>query len=233
MGMTMRALRYFALPALMLCALGALGTARAQTETWELGKHYFQIEPPQPGTLGDKIVVTEVFSYGCPACNLAYPHIDALRKKLPANAVMDFVPASFNPSEDWPMFQRAYLTAKALGIADRAHDAMFDAVWKTEQLAILDKSSGRLKQPLPSLEDAARFYSQYGVSVADFLATANSFTINTRIKQADAYIKACGVDSTPTLVIGGKYRLTVKSAGDWDKFERLALELVQRVANGK
>ena len=37
---------------------------------------------------GDKVEVTEVFSFGCPACNAAYPHIDKLKKDLPPNAVM-------------------------------------------------------------------------------------------------------------------------------------------------
>ena len=34
------------------------------------------------------------------------------------------------------MLQRAYFTAQALGIAERTHQAMFDAVWKTGELAM-------------------------------------------------------------------------------------------------
>jgi hypothetical protein len=42
---------------------------------------------------------------------------------------------------------------------------MFDAVWKTGQLAIADPTTSRMKNPLPSLEDAAHCYSQLtGVS---------------------------------------------------------------------
>ncbi len=80
--------------------------------------------------------MTEVFSYGCPACNFAYPCVDKIKKNLPANALMNYVPAAFNANEDWPMFQRAYFAAQALGIADKTHDAMFDAVWKEGSLAI-------------------------------------------------------------------------------------------------
>ena len=36
---------------------------------WIEGKHYFRIDPPQPTSHPGKIEVTEVFSYGCPACN--------------------------------------------------------------------------------------------------------------------------------------------------------------------
>ena len=57
-----------------------------------------------------------------------------LRQSMPPNVVVDYVPASFNLAEDWPMFQLAYETAKALGVADQTHDAMFDAVGRRASL---------------------------------------------------------------------------------------------------
>ena len=203
---------------------------------WEAGKHYFVIDPPQrsEGTAG-KIEVTEVFSYGCPACNFAHTFIAKIAKGLPANAVMTFVPASFKPNEDWPMFQRAYLTAQSLGIADKAHEATFDAVWKPDApLAIMNADGRSLKNPLPTIEDAAKFYAKYGVKAEDFVGTANSFTINTKMKQADAFVRNTGTDSTPTIVVGGKYRLTYVSAGsDWNLMEQLIHYLIQQAASGK
>jgi thiol:disulfide interchange protein DsbA len=213
-----------------LAVFSAAAVAQGAPTQWEAGKHYFVIDPPQPTQTPGKIEVTEVFSYGCPACNFAHTYIDNLRKHLPANAELDFVPASFNPGEDWVVFQRAYLTAKALGIAEKSHDAMFDAVWKTRELGIYD-ANNRIKNPLPSIEDVAKFYTQYGVKPEQFVATANSFTINTRMKQADAYVKATGVDQTPTIIVNGKYRLTTVSAGGgWDKAEDLVLYLVNKEA---
>lgn len=212
--------------AAVLALVGTAASAQTPAPQWQAGKNYFVIDPPQPTQSGDKIEVTEVFSYGCPACNFAHTHIDALRKHLPANAQMDYVHASFNKAEDWEVFQRAYYTAKALGVADKAHDAMFDAVWQTRELAIYDNNN-RIKSPLPTIEDIARFYAKFGVQPADFVATANSFTINTRMKQADAYVKATATDQTPTIIVNGKYRLTTVSAGGtWDKAEQLVLFLV-------
>ena len=231
--------KLFGIFAAALVIAGAVsGTASAQAPAateWELGKHYFAIDPPQPTTTGDKIEVTEVFSYGCPACNFSYPALDKMRKELPPNAEMTYVPASFHPEEDWVVFQRAYLTAKALGIADKAHDATFDAVWKSGELQTMDKATNRIKSPLPSIEDVAKFYAtKFGIKAEDFLATANSFTINTRMKQADAYIKAAGVDQTPTIIVNGKYRLTAPSAGgDWAKAEQLVQFLVKKESGGK
>ena len=224
--------------AALLVAGNFSGAVQAQPTAaptpWEAGKNYFIIDPPQPTSSGDKVEVTEVFSYGCPGCNYAHTYIDQLKKHLPPNAVLDYVPASFNPSEDWVMFQRAFYTAKALDLVEKTHDAMFDAVWKSGELAIYDKGTNRVKQPLPSIEDAAKFYAKFGVSAADFIATANSFSINTRMKQADAYVKACGVDVTPTIIVNGKYRLTAASAGgDWGKTEQLVLYLVHLESSTK
>ena len=230
-------IRFSYIAALAVAGFAFASNASAQMASapaeWKEGTHYFAIDPPVPTTSGDKIEVTEVFSYGCPACNFAYPHIDKLKKDLPPNAVMNYVPAAFNPAEDWPMLQRAYLAAKALGIAEKSHDAAFDAVWKSGELETMDKTTNRPKQPLPSIEDAAKFYAKFGVKPEDFLATANSFTINTRIKQADAYVKAAGVEQTPTIIVNGKYRLTVNSAGDYDKAEQLVLFLIRKESGGK
>ena len=194
------------------------------------------IDPPQRSeNATGKVEVTEVFSYGCPACNFAHTFIAKIAKGLPPNAVMTYVPASFKPNEDWPMFQRAYLTAQSLGIADKAHEATFDAVWKPDApLAIMNADGRSLKNPLPTIEDAAKFYAKYGVKAEDFVGTANSFTINTKMKQADAFVRNTGTDSTPTIVVGGKYRLTFVSAGsDWNLMEQLIHYLIQQAASGK
>jgi thiol:disulfide interchange protein DsbA len=195
---------------------------------WKEGTHYFAIDPPVPADAAGKVEVTEVFSYGCPACNFAYPVIDKLKKSLPPNATMNYVPASFNANEDWPMFQRAYYTAQALGVAEKSHDAMFDAVWKNRTLAIMNEDGRSLKKPLPTIDDVAtKFYAQYGVKAEDFVGTANSFAINAKMKRADAFLKATSTESTPTLVVAGKYRLTFQSAGGEDKVIPLVHYLIQ------
>jgi thiol:disulfide interchange protein DsbA len=140
--------------------------ASAAPARWVEGTHYIVVDQPQPTTApAGSVEVMEVFSYACPFCNQFQPVIHRLERSLPVNARMVFLPAAFKPDEDWPMFQQAYYAAQSLGIADRTHQAMFDAVWKTGQLAIADPTTSRMKNPLPSLEDAAHCYSQLtGVS---------------------------------------------------------------------
>ena len=49
-----------------------------------------------PNVPAGKVEVTEVFSYGCPACNRFAPFMRSLKQGLPANAVVNYVPASWN-----------------------------------------------------------------------------------------------------------------------------------------
>jgi protein dithiol oxidoreductase (disulfide-forming) len=203
--------------------------ASAQTQ-WTEGKNYFTVTPAlHTSAPAGKIEVTEVFSYACPHCSQFRPVVKQLKASMPPNVVFTMVPASFNPSEDWPMFQRAYVTAEALGIAERANDGIFDAVWKSGELAVVDPQTNRLKSPAPSIQDAARVYNKLtGVPVDKFLAVSQSFAVEVKMKADDAYLLHGQVDSTPTLVVNGKYRLTTETAGGADQVVQLVKFLVNK-----
>ncbi|HEY1725816.1 MAG TPA: thiol:disulfide interchange protein DsbA/DsbL [Steroidobacteraceae bacterium] len=214
-------------PWLLGLLLGSM-TLPALGADWAQGTNYFLIDPAQPTAVGPgKVEVMEVFSYACPACNRFYPVVDRLRAALPPNAELTFVPAGFRPDEDWPMFQRAYYTAQALDIDKRTHDAMFDAVWKTGELAVFDPRTQRQRSPPPSIQDAANFYARTaGVKAEAFVAMAGSFGVDVKIRQADQVIRADQVDQTPTIVVNGRYRVTVGSAGGDDQLIELVKYLV-------
>ena len=202
---------------------------------WVEGKNYFLVDPAQPTSHPGKVEVTEVFSYACPACNSFHTTMDQLVSNLPSNAVVTYLPASFRPDENWPLFQRAYYAAQALGVADKTYDAMFDAAWKTGELATYDLQAGKPKphEAWPTIDDVAKFYAKYGVDPKQFVGVANSFSINTQMKRADDELKALGVDSTPTIVVNGKYRLTPATAGGGPQTIELVQWLVSKETAGK
>lgn len=210
--------------ALLVLAVGAQ-SCYAQ---WTEGKDYFLVSPPQHTTVASgKVEVMEVFSYACPACNAFQPIMKQLQASLPPNAQVVYLPASFIPAEDWPVFQRAFFAAQALGVAEKTHEAMFNAVWTTGELAVSDPTTHRLKNPLPTIEDVAKFYQHAaGVSPDKFLAAAKSFGVDAKMRMADAEIGAAGAMSTPTLIVNGKYRLTAQSAGTYDRLIQLVKYLV-------
>jgi len=220
-----------ALLAMTLALLGASAGAHADSR-WVAGQHYFLINPAQPtGLAPGKVQVIEIFSYACPGCNRFYPVADRLRASLPAYAVMEYLPASFRPDEDWPMFQRAYLTAQQMGIDERTHDAMFDAVWKSGELAVFDPATQHARHPAPSIADAAQFYAKAaGVKPEAFLATAGSFGVDVKVREADERIRNYGIGETPSIVVNGKYRLNPVSAGGYEETIELVKWLVSQEA---
>jgi thiol:disulfide interchange protein DsbA len=203
---------------------------------WVEGKHYFLIEPAQPTSHPGKIEVTEVFSFGCPACNAFHTTADQIRKSLPAGAVMNYLPAAFRPDENWVVYQRAFYAAQALGLAEKSLDAMFDATWKTGETATYNlKGTGlKPKEAWPTIEDIAQFYAKnFGVDAKEFVAVANSFSVNTKMKRADDLIKAYGIDGTPSMVVNGKYRYGPSTAGGYAQTIELTQWLVAKEQAGK
>lgn len=213
-----------------LVLLSLISIAEAQPPQWTEGKNYFAVEPAQPTHVSPgKIEVTEVFSYACPACNRFNPYMERLQKSLPTNAMIDYIAAAFIPTEDWPVFQRAYYTAKFLGIAEKTHDAMFDAVWKSNKLAIIDQNRKRLKTPLPRIEDVAEWYhEQTGIPIQTFLSAAHSGQVNFLVRQANSYITALQINATPTIIVDDRYRVDPVSAGNYSKMVALVKWLVVR-----
>ena len=207
--------------------LAAAGAARAAVP-WTEGQHYFEVRPAVPTAVAPgKVEVLEVFSYACPACNHYYPLVDRIRAALPGGVQWRFLPAAWHPEEDWKVFQRAYFAALSLGIADRTHDRIFDAVWKTGELATMD--GNQMKSPLPSLADVAQYYERVAnLKPGEFLAAAHSFSVDAQMREADAQIIAYRADSTPTLIVNGKYRVTPKSAGGDEQLIALMKWLVEQ-----
>jgi thiol:disulfide interchange protein DsbA len=217
--------------AAFLCVWTLLLAPLAQAaQTWTEGTHYDLITPAQKTTVPKgKVEVLEVFSYACTFCNRFQPTVAVLEKRLPANAQMAFLPASFLPQEDWPMFQRAYFTAQALGIAERTHQGIFDAVWETGELSFTDPNSGRAKIPMPSIEDAAKTYQRLsGVKADVFIATAKSPAIDEKMKAADAQVEAMKVPGTPSIVVNGKYRIKMDALTSDDDLMDLIRFLVAK-----
>src|SRR5580658_3079935 len=182
-------MKYFGAAILGTLAL-TLAPVTQATQTWTEGSQYDVITPAQHTNVpAGKVEVMEVFSYGCPSCNGFQPVMAALQHSLPSNARMVFLPASFHPEEDWTMLQRAYFTAQALGIAERTHQAIFDAVWESGELGLTDPATGRFKMRAPTIEEAAKVYERLtGVKADVFLATAKSSSIDLKMQAADAQI---------------------------------------------
>jgi protein dithiol oxidoreductase (disulfide-forming) len=200
-----------------LLAVSACGAADDKAATaaktdWKAGEHYAVLDKPVP-TASGKVDVVEVFSYACPHCAHFQPYVDELKTKLPKDVPVSYMPVVFNPS--WEPYARAFYAARALGVLDKTHQALFDALHRDHK-------------PLRTLEDMAGFFAAYGIDPANFTSTAKSFVVEGNLTQDRERAMAYGIQSTPTLIVNGKYRLDAASAGGQAQAIELALWLVDK-----
>ena len=165
------------------------------------GEHYDLIPGGQPfEPLDGKIEVVEVFNYVCPACAMFQPLVNSWKARLPDDVRFTYVPAPFGGN--WDPYVRAYYTAEAMGIADQAHDAVFQAIHVERSL--------RGERGTDSPQDIARVYAKFGADPAQFASTMASFTVNAKFGRAKQYIAQQRANSTPTIIVNGRYRIKAR-----------------------
>jgi thiol:disulfide interchange protein DsbA len=180
------------------------------------GSEYVTLPAPHQRYSADgKVEVAEVFSYGCIHCAQFAPLAEKLRQSLPGGVVFKLVPAPF--SAEWLPYARAYYAANKLGVVERTHMALFQAKF-TEHY------------PINSMDELAAFYAREGVDRAAFMAAATSPEATAKLKSDLALIQHWGVDSTPTVVVNGKYRVT--GVHTHEEMVAVALWLAKRELSG-
>ncbi|HEY5849206.1 MAG TPA: thiol:disulfide interchange protein DsbA/DsbL [Lysobacter sp.] len=168
------------------------------------GTDFVEISGGQPYEPSNgKIEVIEVFGYTCPHCAHFEPLVEAWKAKQPADVKFVALAAPFGGY--WMPYAKAYYTAQAMGVLDKTHEAMFNAIHVDHTLPV---------QPLPTDAQIAGFYAKYGVDPKQFESTMSSFAVDAKLKRAGNFIARSGVDSTPSLVINGKYKVVGKSFED-------------------
>lgn len=184
----------------LVAALLLGGQLEAQTgkaAKYQEGLHYFEIAGA-PATLQQPLQLEEAFSYLCSHCNTFDPHIDAWKQRKPDNVEFRRIPVVFGRAS-WELYARGFVTAEMLGVGDEAHAAMMDRLWKDKEM-------------MRSMEEIAEFYSQYGVEADKFMGAARSFAVDARLKRDQQLIQSYGITGTPSLVLGGKYRVAGNAA---------------------
>lgn len=192
--------RYFGL--LAAAALYATGSAvveaqQSATPKYQPGIHYTVIEGA-PVYTGEGVEVVEAFSYMCTHCATFEPYIANWNQRKPDNVNFRRLPVVFGRSS-WELYARAYVTAEMMGIADQAHGALMDKIWKEREM-------------LRTIEELADFYAGHGVVAKEFVGTSKSFAVDARMRKDQRDLQAAGVSGTPSLVINGKYLVAGNAA---------------------
>lgn len=196
------------------CLFMAL-TAQAQAPV--AGRDYVEIPNGRPlePVDGEVVVVEEYFNYACPGCNAFEPHFAAWAKALPPDVRLEHVPAAFRA--DFVQYARAYYAAEALGVAERAHQAVYDGIHRSRTLPAEGER--------PDEARIARFYADFGVDADAFLAAMQSFGVEAKVKRATEHMQRNRIPSTPSLVVSGRYLVGGESYAD---VLRIATALIEK-----
>ena len=192
-------MKNFALLLFLLTGYNALAqeTNVKATKTYTQGVHYDLIDPAHDTDNQEQVIVYEFFGYKCPHCSSFQPFIKPWHNKLPKHVKLVRIPVIFQPG--WEVLAKAYYTAETMGIIEKTHVPMFNALHKQ-------------RKRLNTLEDVANWYADnFQVDKQAFLATANSFMIDSKIRQSHNLMRKMRITSTPTLVVNGKYLPNKKS----------------------
>ena len=164
-----------------------------------LGTDYFVIDPPQMmAAVPGKVEIAEVFSYTCIHCASLESLIPAWKRTLPPEVNFIYAPMSHGAFEP---IARGFYASQAMGVLDQTHGGMFKALAEQQKLG-----RGRL-------DDIAGLYADLGVDADALKATATSFAVNTQISRSQRTLARWGIESTPTLVVAGKYRAVTNERG--------------------
>lgn len=174
---------------------------------------YVPIKPAQPTQTGDKIEVVEVFWYGCPHCYSFEPYLEEWLKDKPEDVAFIRIPGVLN--QGWIPHAKAYYAAEKLGIVDKIHRPLFDAIH-------------REKRQLHTEEQLAEFFAEHGVPADQFKNVFNSKEVDTKIRQAYFLARDYKLTGVPSLVINGKYLTSGTHAGNFEGMLDVTDKLIEQ-----
>jgi len=147
-----------------------------------------------------KIEVTELFWYGCIHCYQMDPILEAWVKKLPSDVVFKRMPGLPQPA--WAPMAKAYFAMEDLGILEKTHMPLFDAIHKQKVL-----------NPTDEVATIAWMTKQSGLEKAKVEAAFKSFSIGNKLNRAQQYFRASGATGVPSLIIDGQFITSSTMAG--------------------
>jgi thiol:disulfide interchange protein DsbA len=176
-------------------------------QNFEEDVHYIALLEQQPVQTGENVEVLELFWYRCPHCFNLEPYLERWLKTKPEYVEYVRLPAVL--SENWAFHARAFYTFEALGLTDRLHRPLFDALHKEPRQRIL------------TLEQLADWAASQGVDRQSIIDTFNSFAVDTKLRHARVMTERYEATGVPTMIVDGKYRTSVSMAGGHDELLQL------------
>jgi len=208
-------MKFAARAALVLVAMLPLACSAAPESEFKSGQHYKSVRVEQKPADPAKIEVAEVFWYGCGHC-FSFEHAVAKwAAGKPGDVNFIRIPSSLGRPIGMT-HSKAYYTAELLGITDKIHLPLFEAIHK----------DGRMMGTQEELREL--FVKAAGIKPEDFDGAFAGFAVDSRVRIAETQLRDMGIASTPTMVVDGKWYTNGSMAGSHDKLIQVVNHLVEK-----
>ncbi|PCJ27736.1 MAG: disulfide bond formation protein DsbA [SAR86 cluster bacterium] len=187
--MMKRTMQIFTFALLMPLAFSSFG----QIEKYVAGTHYTELRAPVNTNDSSKVEVLEAFWYGCSHCFRFEPLLADFESSLGDDVEFVRFPAMWNGL--MKIHAQVYYAAEALDALDVLHDPVFAAI---------NVEGNRLQ----SERQIGELFAKHGIEEAAFAAAFNSFSVKTKVNQAEARMQDYEIRSTPNMIVNGKYLVT-------------------------
>ncbi|MBF0369634.1 MAG: thiol:disulfide interchange protein DsbA/DsbL [Magnetococcales bacterium] len=178
------------------------------------GKHYEVIAAPITPK-GSKPEVVEVFNFKCPHCFKLHPHMTKWASKNHDKYDIKALPIYWGKQTDAPV--RAYYA----GLFLKKGEAMKNGIFRTQF-----KDQGNIED----IEELAFVAEEAGLDPVKFKKQMRAFGVTAKVSQAKSLQRSFGVNSTPTIVINGRYKIHPgkHAKGDMKRLFQIVEELAAR-----
>lgn len=194
--------------AILVIGYGTLYSSGVTTGEFVAGEHYTVIEQPARQRLGEPLEVREFFSYACIHCRNFEPLVHDWSQALPDGVRFVRKPVSFSPI--WEILARSYYALETAGALQANHERLFRAI----------HDNGR---QFLTAEMVADFVDGNDITRDAFLAAYRSPAVGRATRDAQRQAQDLRVSGVPTLVIAGKYMITM------DAGRKVALEIADHL----
>ena len=191
----------------------AFTTQAYAQQAFSEGVDYKLITPAVKTSNPDKVVVSEMFWYGCPHCFRFEPYIEQWSENLPDGVVFEQVPSTLNPR--WSDHARTYYSLELMGELENAHAKVFDGIHVK-------------RQRLDRLDSIAKYLAEQGIDEAKFRETFSSFPVDSALRKNARIEQKYGHNGVPAVIVNGKYLTSGSLAGSNERLIQVINFLVSR-----
>ena len=204
----------------LFAALMLLASFNVLAADPQMGKEFDRTAQTTSNDNPNKIEVVELFWYGCGHCHHMETPLNAWVKKLPADVSFKRVPGL--PNASWAPMAKAYYAMETLGVLEKLHTPLFDAIHKQKVLNPTDEKAA-----------IERVTKQGGLDKIKVEEAFNSFSTNTNLKRAANLFRASGATGVPSLVINGQFITSSTMAGNNDAALKTADYIIANIRADK